>query len=199
MAHKFIILSLPRSRSAWLAHFLTYGAKYVIGHDLVIQCDSIEQFVGLFAPDIGLTGTVETGAVLGWPLFRESLPDVQIVTLHRPVAEVMESFARFGIVPDRAEMEARADMLEACAAAPGVMRIDSAELFSVETARKLFETLLPEPFDYEWFEYLTTLNIQINMVDRMRILWERREALATFRAEVAAELKKLPESRQWMI
>ena len=104
-AAPFIVVSLPRSRSAWMAHFLAFGGRYAVGHDTLVECNSIAQFISGFRL---MAGTCETGAVLGWRIIRQVMPEVKLVTVRRPVHEVAASFARFGIPVDEKELEARA-------------------------------------------------------------------------------------------
>lgn len=194
----FLILALPRSRTAWLAHYLRQGGNYQVGHDIVIECDHIGQFVDSYAN--GLVGSVETGAVVGWQLIRSLLPDLQLVTVHRPLDEVLLSLARFGIKPDEAEMEAREAMLEACAASPGVESIDWTDLDEPDCCKWLSDLLLgPDAWDPVWDETMSQINIQIDMGRRLTRLLQRSEALAGLRNEVLAETAKIPEgTRSWM-
>lgn len=193
----FVILALPRSRTAWLAHYLNRNQEFPVGHDVIIECDSIEQFLGSFAN--GMIGTVETGAVLAWQLLQQRLPGVQLVTLHRPLEEVLLSLARFGIAPDEAELEAREAMLEVCAGSPGVESLDWIDLDDPECCKWLFELCLGEAWDSEWHQTMSQLNIQIDMLARSKRLWQRRQELAGLRQEVLVELAKIPEgTRAWM-
>lgn len=193
----FIVLALPRSRTAWLSHFLTAEGQFLIGHDITVECRRISEFLESFQH--GLVGTVETGAVLAWRLLRHEMPEARLVTVHRPLSEVIASLEKFGIQPDRAELEAREGMLEAVAKAPGVDSIGWRDLDDPDCRRWLFETLLEIPLDEAWDRRLAGLNIQINMLERSKQLWANREALASLRAEVIEATKRLPKGESaWM-
>lgn len=190
MPRPFIVLSLPRSRSAWLAHFLTAGNEFWIGHDVCVECGSISDFLTMFRG--GMTGTCETGAVLGWRLIPHLLPEARIVTLHRRVAEVEASFAKFGIGGLREELELRAGMLEACSRMPSVRRVEFEELDDPAVCKDLFESLLECSLDPDWYTRLAAVNIQVNMLHRSTRLWLNRARAEAFKAEIVAELGKLP-------
>lgn len=172
---KFVILSLPRSRTAWLARFLSYG-KRRCGHDVALDCDSVAGFRAKLA---GLDGTVETGAVIAWRAIRANLPDVRLIVLKRPVAEVLESFGRLGMVSDvlTAEMRERAHLLDQCGAQAGVETIIFRDLADPAACNRLFETCLEEPSDFEWWESLADRNIQIDIAARFEKI--RRNAAMT--------------------
>ncbi len=195
MAQPFVVLSLPRSRSAWLAHYLSAGGEHQIGHNLSLDCASIAEFETKLER---VEGTVETGAVLGWRLLRQRLPETKLVTLHRPTIEIVASFARFGMAVDRNELEIRASMLEACSRAPGVDSIWWSDLSDPNCAKWIFELLLGCSWSPEWFASVVGLNIQIDMIATSTQLWLNRERAERLREEVLSETAKL-EPAQWMM
>ena len=58
----FLVFGLPRSRTAWLSHFLA-PSPGAVGHDTGIDCKSISDFIGQFYGRDRLAGTCETGAI----------------------------------------------------------------------------------------------------------------------------------------
>lgn len=192
----FIILALPRSRTAWLAHYLTLGSEFLIGHDTLVECASIEDFLGQFAS--GMAGTVETGAMLGWRLLRARMPSAHLVTVHRPVSEVEASLRKFGLAPDLAELEARNGLLEACAMSPGTQSFAWEDLSLPLVGQWLFEHLLERPFDEAWHQRMCEVNIQVDMIARSSRLWENRQRLAGLKAQVAKATAELKEVQAWM-
>src|ERR1700739_4123082 len=97
---KFIIFSLPRSRSFWLSKFLSFGEPRV-GHDLAIRCASIEDFVEQLAQ---VDGTIETGAVLGWRGVRKVLPKARLLVRRRPLVQVGRSLVNQGLQFDHSDL-----------------------------------------------------------------------------------------------
>lgn len=107
----FVVFALPRSRTAWLAHWL-HAFEHPVGHDIAIECDWATDFARSFA--YGMRGTVETGAIEGWRELAKAFPQGRFLTVRRPLAEVRESLASFGIEADAelAERDAKLDAIE---------------------------------------------------------------------------------------
>jgi hypothetical protein len=90
-------------------------------------------------------------------------------------------------------------MLEACSKAPGVDSIRWTDLDDPECRRWLFESLLEIPLEEAWDSHISRLNIQINMLEQSKVLWENREGLAALRAEVIEATRRLPKGEmEWM-
>jgi hypothetical protein len=185
---QFVVLALPRSRTAWLAHYLGYAGRRV-GHDIAIECASIEDFLGSF--ERGMTGTVETGAVIAWRLMLEALPSAKFVVVTRPLEEIYSSLARLGVRPIPGELESRAELLaQAC----GHLRVESVafrDLADPQCARWLFEYCLDLPWDEAWHDRLARLNIQVDIEARMRQLTRNAGQLAGLQAEIARRTRTL--------
>jgi hypothetical protein len=197
----FIVFSLPRSRSAWLSHYLTFGGQFLVGHDIVIECDSIEQFIGSFNPKTpnALTGTCETGALLGWRLIQARLPQARLLALIRPLGEVFESFRKRGIAPDARGMEESEAMLQALSRAPGVDTVFSSDLDDPECGKWLIESLLEREFDTMWWQALRGINIQVDLLAPSQRVWERRDAMGALTRQVVEQTLALGErSKRWM-
>ena len=186
----FVVFSLPRSRSAWLTHFLSYPPKRV-GHDVIIYCKHVSEFVSKFAS--GMDGTCETASVLGHRLIRHLLPSVRFAVVRRPLAEVTRSLAQFGLVAPVGELEARSMMLDQVVAMPGTLALTYSELDSPDWCRRLFEFCHPDlEFDIEWWAQCSRFNIQVEMNQQIALLHENREALAGLRQEMMKLTKELP-------
>lgn len=173
-----------------MAHYLRYGA-FPVGHDTLIECNSISDFTRQFTSGL-LLGSCETGAMLGWRLVRELLPEARIVVVRRDLGEVAVSLARKGLLVEREELEAREAMLELAAQQPGALQLSYEDLGMAEGAARLFEFCLEIPFDYGWWEYCNAVNIQVDMAARQARLMERQEALAGLKLEAAGMLERAP-------
>src|SRR5665213_98688 len=136
MSVPFLILALPRSRTAWLSHFLTYGPK-VCEHDYIINCASIEEFLLAFRQ--GLAGSVETGAMLGWKVLRQRMPAAKIVLVRRDYEQAAHALAQacaevgVALPVPLGELAMRASLLHAIARMPGVSSIRYEELSEEST------------------------------------------------------------------
>lgn len=89
----FFIASLPRSRTAWLANFLTYGPSYCF-HEPLAECP-LESYPQL----LNSTGTYFSGVADSLNcLFMEQLvdmfPKAKIVIVRREIGEVAESIKK---------------------------------------------------------------------------------------------------------
>lgn len=182
----FLVLSLPRSRSAWTARFLSYGGKKC-GHDLAPECGSLDEFTGLLGDKYA--GTAETGAVVGWRALRRRLPDAKIALIRRPVPEVYASLARFGLGCSALmdELLQRDAMLDEASGAQGVKSFSFDDLSGIDACRELFEHCLGEPFDWEWWERLAGVNIQVDVAKQIRFLSANRDRIETIKRQAIEE------------
>jgi hypothetical protein len=190
----FVVFALPRSRTAWLSMFLTYGGIRSVGHDSVMLCNRIKDFPALFGPG-GLHGTVETGAVMGWRLLRQQMPEAKFVILQRDLSEVRASLEASGIpvTPELdAELRLREAMLMQLSHQPGVWILQSSDLGSPAGAAAIFEHCLELDFDPAWWIRLNGLNIQLDLEQRFAQLEAASSRIAALKAEVAAASATLP-------
>ncbi len=120
-------------------------------------CRSMEDVRSWFS--MPRTGTVETAAAPFWRLIP---PSVRIVTVRRPPAAVIRSAIALGYNARAAERaigraDAKLDQIEARRTS---VRIEFDDLASESGAKRLWEAVLPLPFDAEWYARLASLNIQ---------------------------------------
>ena len=159
----FLVLGLPRSRTAWLSRFLTYG-DHICGHEELRHCRSIEDVRSwLSQPNMG---SAETAASPFWRLLLRLAPDVRVVVVRRPVADVVESLAAFGF--DRAVMEPMMRRLDAkldqiVKRVPNVIEVTFDSLNDEATCKAVFEHCLLYPFDRKHWERLSRENVQCDM------------------------------------
>ncbi len=168
----FLILALPRSRTAWLSRFLTYG-DWVCGHDELQYMRSLGDIRTWLSQ--GKVGTVETNAAPWWRLIPKFMPEgpegPRIVTVRRPLAEVVQSLRPFGVGGRQVEehltrLNRKLDQVEK--RLPGVMVVDYESLSQETTCAKLFRFCLPYEHDRERWAGLAKENIQINLDAQVR-------------------------------
>ena len=180
----FVVFALPRSRTAWMSRYLSYDGRFLVGHDIAARSDSIEGFFRNF--DEGLSGTVETGAMMGWRLFREKFPDAPIVTVRRPITDVELSLAQFGVYPREGDLKARAAILDEIEKEPGMLTMSFRDLYSASNRRRVFEHCLRRPWDPHWDAKLAPVNTQIDVVAALKAVAENQNAIAAMKKEVEA-------------
>jgi hypothetical protein len=113
-------------------------------------------------------GSCETAAAPFWRLLPRFAPDVFIVTIRRPVDEVLHSLARQGFdvanpafVRRIRQLDRKLDQIEQ--RVPGVLSIPYKSLESESVCADLFESCLPYRHDSVWWQHMQTLNLQIDM------------------------------------
>jgi hypothetical protein len=166
----FVVFALPRSRTAWLSRYLSYG-DWHCGHDELRHArtlDDVKAWIG--QPN---TGTVETAGAPFWRLAQQFRPGMQTIVIRRPVADVVESLMRLDLGFDRAPMTAamvrldrKLDQIEA--RVPGCLSVRFDDLADEATCARLFEHCLPYQHDPAWFATMAPLNLQISMAAMMR-------------------------------
>lgn len=191
----FVVLALPRSRTAWLSHFLSYG-NWHCGHDEVRHMRSLDDIHSWFSQ--GAIGSVETAVAPWWRL----LKNVRLVTIRRPIVEVVDSMSRIpGCSFDRdvltANMRAldrKLDQVEA--RVPDVLSVNYSDLDKEEACAALFEHCLPYKHDSARWRALSSVNIQINMRTLIRYCEAYKPALeklaATATHKIMTELASRP-------
>lgn len=167
----FVVLSLPRSRSAWLSRFLTYG-DWICGHEELRHMRSMDDVQAWFSQPC--IGTAETAAAPWWRTLARLAPDVRILIVRRPVDDVIDSLLRLpGIAFDRDKLRGvmthlsrKLDQIEA--RLPNVLSVAFDDLNDEATCAKVFEHCLPYQHDPAHWRALAPVNIQINMPAMMR-------------------------------
>jgi hypothetical protein len=151
----------------------------------------MEDFIGAFAAG-GIDGTVESGAILGWRVIRHRLPRVRLITVRRPIREVYDSLARFGLRPPEGELETKDELLNAVEALPGTKRFDYHELPDKITACDLFTHCLQLAFDEQWWAGWEQTIVQIDMQSRLDRLSVNRPRLQALKLQIAELLESSP-------
>jgi hypothetical protein len=120
-------------------------------------------------------GTCETAGASLWRIVRQELPDVQIVTVRRPLVEVHRSLLQMGLPGDLTRLGALDAMLDAAQSDPQIVSIPYYMLSEPFIGKWIFETLLQAEFDFEWWYKYINMNIQVSMpnflekIDRAQI------------------------------
>ena len=165
----FIIYSLPLSRTAWLTHYLNYPLArppQVVSHDTAPLCGNVKDFVKAYKD--GLWGSVELAGVIGWQVIREELPNLKTVVVRRPVQDVYSSIVKLNLEPDLDKLIEVNEILDVVAAQPGVHSVAFGALDTPAMCKWLFEYCLELEFDFDWWQHVAALNIQIDIEAFMR-------------------------------
>lgn len=186
----YIIFALPRSRTAWLSQFLSYG-DWTCGHDQLRYMRSLDDVKAWLS--LPYAGTCETGGAPFWRLLAKYVPDTKVITVRRPVDEVMASLAKAG-APDSPELrkvinslDRKLDQIEG--RMKNVRSIRFEDLKDESTCSDVFEHCLPHAHDPIWWKALDVANVQINF-----------KALARYsQANLPALNKLIAQAKQVML
>jgi hypothetical protein len=166
-----------------LSVFLSPPGGPACGHDLAVECDSVADFLSALK---GLSGTVETGAVLAWRQLRQQFPFATFIAVHRQVNEVAASLSRAGVPFEPGDLNYRARLLAEFGIQRGVLNYDFGHLQSAGACEQIFRFCHGKTPDPEWTRRLMAENIQIDLKARVERLGERATGLAKLKAEIAA-------------
>lgn len=156
----FFICALPRSRTAWLANFLTFGDSFCF-HEPAVGITSFPYLRRLFeSTGRQVVGSSDCGnAWIADGLARE-FPDCRFVVVHRPLEEVRQGMLEMGL-PDNGTLEKSAIMLDYVVRNYSPFSLDADDLSDPEVVKMLCE-YVSAPFDRARFDLLAALNVQVN-------------------------------------
>jgi len=179
----FVVCSLPRSRSAWLSNFLTYGDWYC-GHEQLRYMRSLEDVKAWLAQPN--TGSCETGAAPFWRLLKKYAPDTRVAVIRRPVPDVVESLRKVGwhgdqVASNMTAFDRKLDQIEQ--RLPNVLSVQFEDLEQEDTCRAIFEHCLPHKHDHQWWQSTAAINTQINFPALVRYVTANMPAIHKLAAQ----------------
>lgn len=182
-AQRFFVTGLPRSRTAWLSVLLTTD-RSICFHEPSPRLNDISELEGVFASQFyDYAGASDSG--LGFFIERileEFAP--RTVVIERPLAEVEESLAQFGL-PASNYCELLKEKLEAAFAHPLVMRVPFAALDDWRWVQQLYWHLMPGlNFDETRFHELAKMRIETDPYKTSVIAFEHKETIASLMRDV---------------
>ena len=161
----FVVFSSARSRSAWLANFLSYG-PWSCGHEQIRYMRGLEDVKSWL--DMPWSGTVETAGAGFWRTLEKISPLCRIVVVRRNPEEIFESFLakRIDISPEdlwKRILYSDRKLSQISKRLPKSLEVSFQELDGIETCTEIFEHALQMPFDFAWWNHVKQFNIQINL------------------------------------
>ncbi|NUB27730.1 GNAT family N-acetyltransferase [Azospirillum brasilense] len=161
----FIVFGMPRSRTAWLSRFLTYG-DWVCGHEELRHARSLDDVRSWLAQPC--TGTAETAAAPWWRLARHLRSDLRVVVVRRDVTDATDSLMWLGLFADRTAVERlmlRLDrkLEQISRRVPDALSVRFEDLEREEVCAAVFEHCLPYQHDPDWWKLWAPVNIQCDM------------------------------------
>jgi hypothetical protein len=167
----FLVLGLPRSRTAWLSRFLTYGG-WICGHEELRHIRSFDDVRTWFSQPY--IGSAETAASTWWRMIDRFAPGARIAVVRRNPKDAVESLMRIpGVRFDRSNLEKtmarldrKLDQIEG--RVPNVLSVQFGDLENEDTCARVFEHCLLYPHDTNHWAMLDPINIQADMRAMMR-------------------------------
>lgn len=195
-ATPFIVYALPRSRTAWLSRFLTYGG-WTCRHERAIEIREIADIPAFFAAP--MTGSVETAAAQAWQIIHQQVPNIRAAVIRRAVEDVVQAMMRVDLGGEFRYDEARLRknmaygdrMLGQVARLPGVLELEMADLDHEDGARAIFEHCLGLPFDRDWWLSLKDQDVQVDVRAHIRYYHANFAAINRTKSLLWAELRRL--------
>jgi len=195
MSH-FVVYGLPRSRTNWLSHFLSYG-DHKCYHEAAMFMRGVDDLRSWLAMEN--SGSAETAAAPAWRLIHHYRPDIRAVVVRRPVEEVVASLLAIDLsgvgAYDADKLRKGMVYLDRCLdqieRLPGVLSVRFADLANEETCARVFEHCLPHAHDHEWWAFMNRLNLQTDTRALLRYRFAHRAQIDRFKAELKAELRRL--------
>lgn len=158
----FFILSLPRSRTAWLSNFLTYENSFCF-HEGLMRVGTAYQLEHLFeCVNKPIVGNSDCGNLLFMDEIAETFPDASYVLIERPYDEVINSMHAMGpsFTDDRYVQKA-ARLMESAKRYLDPLIVDYHEL-NRDACRRIWRHCIGTPFDTLRWQILDGINIQID-------------------------------------
>ena len=169
----FVVIGTPRSRTAWLAEFLTTPARRC-EHEPSLRWSGPADLDRWLANDGA--AAVDSMMSLVAPAMRQRRPDLFVVAVIRPTEEVVESFRRAG----RAGQPWVVDLLaaKARAAKPDIL-VPYDDLKFDWICEEIFEQCTGEPCDLDRWAALAARNIQSDVTATLRAVLADESRLAS--------------------
>lgn len=157
MTHTFLICGFPRSRTMWLAHFLSVPEVCVCTHEATEFAADAEEFWAngeLFARGLDYYGNSDSANLYGLRSMLALRPMTKVVWINRPMDEVRESMARIGMPMTETTITHILRLRDLCWEYMDLC-IDFDCLVNAYECRRIWEHCLPGiPFDYgRWGQF----------------------------------------------
>ena len=196
MTTPFIVYGLARSRTAWLAKFLSYR-EWSCHHEQAIFMRTMDDVKALLSrPN---TGCVETAIAQGRPLIRHVFPNIKEVVVLRPVEEVINSmkalYTQHGLTYDEVKlrklMKQGDKLLREISEDSRVLTVSYGDLDLPEACADIFEHCLPYKFNLKWWSSLKHKNIQTDVRALVNYYWQNKDGIEGFKKHCKLELIRL--------
>lgn len=178
----FVVFGKSRSRTAWLAAFLTRDG-WTCHHDPSAEFDGLAGLGAFLARP--QTGAVDTGLALLWRKVLELRPDCRVAVVRRPAEACRASLEAVGISVPLACFRAMDLRLDEIAALPQCLSVDFAALGTWPGAKAIYQHCLRRPLDRAWWRAMKDRNIQVDVDAELRRVHRNRAGLRRLYGDAA--------------
>lgn len=198
----FFILSLPRSRTAWLATVLTQGPVFC-QHEASLGCRSTTDLKAKLEALARSTGCKYVGAVDGvLALLHGRLdalwPKAPMVSILRPVPQVMKSMPAAAGVTSRDIMDKLTAKIDLIAQQRPVLKVPYHDLNTYEGCNRILKHVAPDApaLNLQRWEMLNDFNIQLVLERAVARKAQHQDAMTTLLSGEADALPQAPRKRR---
>ena len=168
--HLTIMLSLPRSRSAWMAEFLRPLCAASL-HNPLQQCESIEELGRkVDALPTGRAFVSDVAALFFFDRLLLRFPGAQYLVVHRAACEVEHSMQKLGITPPLNIRKAEKQLLEIGAHVrphPWAMTGTFFELHSPQVLTAIAAFASGRAVEPRYLHRMMRTNVQVSIQDQI--------------------------------
>lgn len=171
----FFVLSLPRSRTAWLANLFTYENSYCF-HEGLLDVPSPHHLKKLFErTGKPIVGNSDCGNIFFTDELMDMFPDATFVVVKRDVDRVLNELREMGSFFGEVDHVLHADMLlRQFTRHHDCLTVDFDNL-DKKTCARLWRECVGTPFDDRRWEMLDGLDIQIIINKKIEQMREREQ------------------------
>lgn len=161
MSSPFLVLGLPRSRTAWLANFLTFG-EIRCQHEMMSEFSVHGLFEELTGTNLRYEGNSDTSAAMFLPDILRYMPDIPIVVVRREPKEVRFALQNVGMNLTEHQLRPMIEGLNEAEKLENTITFRFEELSKESTLRAIQEHCGPgEPFDRQRANMLQDFQVVI--------------------------------------
>jgi len=162
MKMDFLIFTTPRSKSAWLANFLTYE-NMVCLHEPCTDILSLDEMDTLLIEG-KKTGCVGSDLLVFADKLVDKYPEAKRILVYRDINEVAESLKRIGLDNPKA-ISALSDIVKHISSIPNVILINFEQLMDTDNCRELWQFINPSvTVNEKRLDMLMNMNVQLHEI-----------------------------------
>ena len=152
----FCVLGLPRSRTSWLAQFLSYGGREC-RHEGTALMGTFTDVLGALRRGTGISDTM---LALRAEDIAAALPKTRMLIVKRRQEDVFLSMARLGYPIPSGMLDRLSVALERASWLPNAITVRFEDLDDRETCSWIFRHCLGQTMPKEWFDLWNGVNVQ---------------------------------------